>query len=422
MAVPNITVEVEFNQSPEAGVADTGTWTDISAYVRSGQITRGSNSFDGVTGVYTASTASVVLNNNDARFDPTNSSSSYWGSPGALPSGYTGTQVLPARKWRIRSTTGSGYTLWSGFADSWNLKYDLTGKDATCELVGTDVIKWLERLGDVSYITALEGAHTVGNRMFKLADGLTLDTSQIGADTTALQQDTPSGSTWSYMQLVASSGGGELYVDGQGRIVYRSRSATSTDTRSKVSQATFGDSGSELKYEDITITNDDVQLKNYFFVTRAGGTAQSAARGTSLDTFSTYELSITGLLLTTDADALLYAQHAVALLSGVDDGNKTVFGVPHIESLVVDPQSDPTTLNAQVLGRELGDRITVKFRPPGRASNPVNRDVFIREIQHSFGPATWVTKWGLQDATRYSFFVFDDATLGQFDDDKFGTY
>src|SRR5690349_21423678 len=121
MALPNITVEVMF---------DDVNWTDVSAYVRSGSITRGTSRFDGVVVQYEVGTASVVLDNRDARFDPTYTSSPYVGTSAHG----TGTQILPMKQWRIRTTTDGGHILWTGFADGWQLDYPNNGKDAICTL------------------------------------------------------------------------------------------------------------------------------------------------------------------------------------------------------------------------------------------------------------------------------------------------
>lgn len=71
MAVPYLKTEVQFT-SP--------TWTDISAYVRSASITRGSTRVDSPTVRYEAGTAELKLDNRDRRFDPTNLKGPYTSS------------------------------------------------------------------------------------------------------------------------------------------------------------------------------------------------------------------------------------------------------------------------------------------------------------------------------------------------------
>ena len=83
------------------------------------------------------------------------------------------------------------------------------------------------------------------------------------------------------------------------------------------------------------------------------------------------------------------------------------------DSITLTPLRDPR-LWPQVLGREIGDRITITRTPPGVA--PVTKDVFIRGITHTVDASsnTWQTTWDLQSASRYTgFFILDDATLGK---------
>lgn len=63
MAVPYLKTEIQFTPP---------TWTDVSPYVRSATIQRGSTRVDSPTVRYEAGTAELKLDNRDRRFDPTN--------------------------------------------------------------------------------------------------------------------------------------------------------------------------------------------------------------------------------------------------------------------------------------------------------------------------------------------------------------
>jgi hypothetical protein len=66
----------------------------------------------------------------------------------------------------------------------------------------------------------------------------------------------------------------------------------------------------------------------------------------------------------------------------------------------------------QIRQRDIGDRITIKRRPPGGGAT-ISRDVFIRGIQHAITDSTWLTTWVLQDATSLPQpFILGDATNG----------
>lgn len=165
----------------------------------------------------------------------------------------------------------------------------------------------------------------------------------------------------------------------------------------------------ELAYAACGRASDDATLANDVQITRAGGIMQRSTSPTSIAKYlfpRTY--SRDDVLLTSDAEAKSYAQWVRYVSSQ---------GENRFETLVIDPLADPAGLFPQVLGREIGDRITVWNRPASVAT-PVVKDCFIRGIQHDIDAVamTWQTTWTLQDATRYAnFFVLDSPTLGLLD-------
>jgi hypothetical protein len=68
-----------------------GTWTDITAYVRNGTITRPGSRLQGPVWQYQAGTCQLTLVNTSGRFDPDNSSSPYWGGSATRTATFTAT-------------------------------------------------------------------------------------------------------------------------------------------------------------------------------------------------------------------------------------------------------------------------------------------------------------------------------------------
>jgi hypothetical protein len=82
--------------------------------------------------------------------------------------------------------------------------------------------------------------------------------------------------------------------------------------------------------------------------------------------------------------------------------------------------TDPDRLTPVIFGLELGDRISVRLRVPGR-SDVIERQCFVRGITHEWAHAPaprWTTTLALQDASRHRFIIFDDPTFGVFDSDS----
>lgn len=110
---PTVTVEIGFASAPGVAQAAT-TWTDATPYVRSVQTTMGRSP---EAADFAAGTATLVLDNRDRRFDPTNTAGPYWPN------------VVPMRRIRIRATLGGeSFPIFSGFITGWPLTPSPPGK------------------------------------------------------------------------------------------------------------------------------------------------------------------------------------------------------------------------------------------------------------------------------------------------------
>lgn len=383
-----------------SGAADEPVWTDVTAWAQSGTVNRGATRVDGPIVQYDPSTCSVVLDNTDRRFDPNN-------LDGPYVDPLNGTTLVTAmRAVRIRALwAGVYYNLFRGLVDMWDVQWD-DPSDSLCTLTATDAFKVLAGI-DRTAVTPLGGGEDTGARINRVLDsaGWPAADRSIATGDSTLQETDLSGDALAELRLDADSEIGELYMDGAGRVVFRNRRALLEDTRSTVSQGSFGDLVGEIPYRDLSIATDDATFYNEVTVTRAGGAEQTAVDTASQALFyrKTYRPG-TDPILQTDADALAYAQWLLHV--SADPELRFV-------SATLDPRYQPTDLYPQVLGREIGDRVTITRRPPG-GGDPIVRDQFIRGISHSFAGLDWTTTWTFQDADRYgSFLVLDHATLGK---------
>lgn len=408
---PRLIVEVGFSaidttafhlDDPARGMLDAGRlaadiWTDIaeSTKVESISTRRGSTRVDSPLVTYEAGHATITVDDPDRRYDPTFLDGPY------VSAGQS--QVTPMRRVRVRAGwKGVTYDLWSGFADDWDLDWDAT--KATVTLTATDAFKPLaaRRRGPVAPVGAGEDA---GARVHRILDstGWPADLRQIGAGATALQATTLEGDPLAEAQLVADTEIGELYVNGAGEVVFRGRLALLTDARSAVSQGTFGHRKGVV---ELPLSTDDTQLYNEALITRRGGEQQYASDPVSMDEYLPKTFDRSDLLMLTDDEAAAYADWIVRVCSEPET---------RFDKIVLYPAADPDVLWPQVLGREIGDRITCVRYPP-KGGPPLIRDSFIRGIAHEIGGGLWRTEWTLQSATRAGgWLVLDDLTLGRLD-------
>lgn len=365
-------------------------------------VNRGTQRFDGVYARAEAGRAGITLDNTTRKYDPTNLAGPY------VAAGET--EIEPMRMFRLRAAwAGITYPLWRGFADEWAVDYNLPAISRT-KLTGTDGTKVVSNYDSVAGATVGAGEDT-GARINRVLDnaGWPASLRQVATGKTTVQGTDLSSNAWTEVLLNADTEIGEVYFDAQNRLVFRNRHAVLTEARSVNSQATFGDGAGELAFDRIGVANDDTQVRNIVRISRVGGTVQVAEDIASQAKYQKKTWGRSDLIMQTDAEAANYAAYVLALSKEAE---------LRFTSIRINPVDDPDSLWPHVLGRELGDRITVKLTPPGGGARIV-RDVFIRGIRHEMSADTWFTTWTLQDATaQLSFFVLDNATLGRLDNNS----
>lgn len=389
---------------PSRGKLDTAKlaagdyFTDVADWFRGASVRRGVARFDGVYGRAEAGTMTVALANEDRRFDPTNLAGPY------VAAGVT--QIKAGRAIRLRAIYATvAYDLFRGFITEPQLTYR-NPSVATTTFLATDGTEVLSNF-DQNAGGVVGGGEDTGARINRVADnaGWPAEERNVAVGATTVQGTDLSANAWAEIVRTSDTELGEVYFDVDGKLTFRNRHALYTDTRSNTAQAIFGDAGGELGFTDVELATDLRQTKNIIRLSHVGGVQQVVEDLTSQAEYRRRTWQRSDLLHQTDAEVLDYARHVLALLKDNE---------LRVDSITIDPLADPANLFPQVLGRKLGDRVTVKFTPPGGGAR-ISRDVFIRGIEHSAGNDTWRTRFVFQDATKFAFFVLDNATLGRLD-------
>lgn len=409
--MPRLIVEVAFSTAdptalhlddPERGRLGTArlgadVWTDLAeeTKIESATLRSGSTRVDSPLIRFEPGTASIAVDDPDGRYDPTNLDGPY------VSAGRT--QITAMRRVRVRAEwAGVVYPLWSGYTDLWDV--DWTPTKGTAVIQATDGFKVLaaRRRGAVAPVGEGETSDQRVNRILDSV-GWPAEQRQIGPGSTTLQATTLEGDPLAEAQLTADTEIGEFYMGRDGRAVFRGRTALLTDPRSATSQATFGH---RPGVSELPIATDDAQLYNEVLITRVGGQEQRAADPGSMEELLPRTFERSDLLMQTDEEAAAYAAWVLHVSAEPE---------VRFDTITIFPMSDPDVLWPQVLGREIGDRITCyRTRPKGRP--PLVRDAFIRGIQHEIGPSSWRTTWTLQSATRAgSWFTLDQPANGRLD-------
>jgi hypothetical protein len=303
----------------------------------------------------------------------------------------------------VGSTT---YPLWQGFSDDWLIEW-MDPADSLVTLTATDGFKALARVDNAATGAAGTG-ETTGDRIDRILDAAGWPTVNRDLDTgqTTVQSTTLAQNALTELYLTADTELGNLYMGPTNKVTFRDRHARLTDMRSKQPWWTFGDSTGEIPYSDLVISTNDDLVYNDISIARVGGTAQTANDSASIEAHLTRTFIRTDLTHQTDAASQHYANYILAANKDAD---------LRFDALTIDAQADDDRRWPVILGVEIGDRVTVRRRPPG-GGDAIERDCYVEGIAHEIEPPmTWRTTLQLSDAAHQLGFVLDDSELAVLD-------
>lgn len=389
----------------DTGIWDSSTWgpdvvwTDVSGYVRSAHTERG---FSRALQVWQAGTATVVLDNQDGRFSPTNLSGPY------VTSGIT--EVRPLRPIRIRATYSAvTYPIYQGYVQEWRESWSGGGPglgDAVATVTCADEFGRLAAV-DGMETSAQGGGELSGVRVHRVLDaaGHTGERAIESGENT-LQETTLADATLAELESVVVAEGGALYVAADGALTFEGRLALIENSRSLTAQAVFGDDGVDISYVDAEVTYDSDLVVNYAAYTCVGGTVQAVADNTSRALYGDRRQVLTDLTCETDAQALALAQWAVQQYK--DPESRFV-------SIVLMPRRNPAVMWPQALAREVRDLVTVNRNPPG--GHEISRACHIAGVSHDIADSTqWTTTFKLWSAELYTQYALSRWDVGEWDE------
>ena len=405
----SLTVEIGFDSNP----LDTSqTFTDVSTYVRNIEVNRGrQHALDD----FQTGTCSVVLDNTDDRFNPLNTSSPYYNST-------TGeTKVKPFKKIRVSAVYDSTtYRLFTGFITGYPESFGGQGVDATVRVQAVDLFKLLNlnTIGSRGWILGNSSRSLVGSARLGYADEQELSSARINrlldafgiptADRTISTGDlqvqagvSVDTNLLTALKQVEEAEQGQFFIGANGNAIFRDRNFKRT--QQFASNATFGNGVGELPFSDVITNFDESRIINIVSVTREGGTEQLLQNNDSIDEFGARSNSLTGTLNINDTDALDIATQRLAQFENTS---------PRVEGLVINPLGN-TSLWTQTLGRELGDKITVKVPTP--ASTTMEFDVHIESIRHSIDANNKTWSWNISTSAgaETGAWIIGSSRIGQ---------
>lgn len=304
---------------------------DVSEYVRSVSISRGkSRELDR----FSAGGASVTFNNETRTFDPVYAASPFFG------------QIVPKRRLRIALDNEIQF---DGTIDDWDVQYQAGGYSVAIANA-TDAIQNLANVTLNSYnpTTQLSGA-----RINSVLDaiGWSVTDREIDLGSQTLNNDPVSDGTnsFDYLQTVAQSESGDLFISREGKVKFVDRFAQISGTT-----PSFTDDGTAIPYTAIEAVVGSELLFNNITVTSSAGTANSVS-SESVAIFGEIDYNLNTLVNGLDDLQNL----ADFLLDKYKDPQYRIEGISVALNTLTEQQ------RADVLGLDLGDVINVSFTPSG---------------------------------------------------------
>jgi hypothetical protein len=396
-----LAVSIRFTASPSFGVdlvlgdsasplgtgvlSDEATLpVDITSLVNAVSINRGR---DRILDRHDAGRSTVTFTDATGLFDPDN--------------GTYADKILPMRQLKVTATySGVLYTLYSGFIDEWDYTYTPGENAAFVTLVATDAFRILN-LTTVTAVAGSSAGDLTGKRLGEILDEISWPASSrdFSPGLTTCQADPGTArDTLSACQNVTDTELGAFFAKTNGVLKFMDRNAIVKAHGS--SPTVFVDTGAGIYYESIDFDIDDTILANDVTVQRTGGTAQNVSDKTSIASFFLRDLSRTGLLMDTDADAL---QQAKAILNERKDPEL------RIGAITIDAYGDTSNRVIAALDTELFDPIKVTRTQPGGGT--VTRTLSVQGIEHMITPSSWKTTFQTAEKILDGF-ILDSATSG----------
>jgi hypothetical protein len=202
--------------------------------------------------------------------------------------------------------------------------------------------------------------------------------------------------TSSELQKVADSEYAPLFVDRSGVLTLYYQNQIRTQTRSIVSQGTYGAGGIAIG-QDVAIAYDGDSMRNTASITMSKGGVYEQSNATSVTAYGAAEASVD-----TQVASLANAQAIGNIVTG---WGGQVYPKADPFEVVLSPSADWSN----ALDRELNDRITLVIQPP--TGNAITTPMLVSRISHSVVPGEWRTTF--EGSARWAAaFIINQSLIG----------
>lgn len=369
----------------ELGFIDDGveTFTDISEFFQNYSIRRGKSR---ELERYQTGQASVQFENNTRAFDPTFEASPYFG------------QIVPKRSLRITNGTAVQFV---GIVEDWNISYEPGGQSiAVCQAFDAFSLLGGINFADVSFTEELTSERVEAvldeinwdeSRRDIQGSGATLSAATVLDDTNTLE----------YLNKVAQSDPGDIFISRDGDVAFRGRNLGFTSE-----SLVFTDAGTAIPYQTISAIYGSELLYNNVTVSSEGVGTVVAQASDSIEIYGERDEEVETFLSSIDQ------------VQDLADYLVNRYGEPEFrfDGLTINLNSLSSEDRGKVLAIELAEPVLVQFTP-NNISPAIQRYAKVIGVEQNVNPQDQKLTLRLQ-STQGSLFILDDTVFGRLDEDN----
>jgi hypothetical protein len=343
-----------------------------------------------------AGVASITVDNSDRRFDPLYVDGPYFG------------QLIPRRSVIISSNE---LPVFRGFIDDFDIQYE-PGKQSVVRIDSSDAFSVLANSGLEEFTP---DSQLSGARINAVLDRPEVDWPTEARDidagnSTMLDADVAEGTgTLEYLQLVANSEFGTLFLAKDGKITYRERNAVPNTPDLVFSDEIVAGVYTGIQFADVNIVYGSENLYNRITLENADLIPEQAFAedADSQALYGPRVLNNSGVLIQDPAQLQFLADFLLARYKEPQYRFETV-------TVVLDTLTEAN--QDKVLDLEIGDIVLVRFEPSD-IPPAIEQYCRIIGVNHDWNPASKNISFSLE-RLDFAIFILDDLVLGELDNDR----
>ena len=386
------------------GKLDTGTlggiqFADLTTLVQSINITRGRSR---QLQEFNAGTATVAFWNKTRVLDPLNTASPYWNTSANM------TGIVPRLPIQILA---NGIPIYTGIIQDWNVDYDRGNNDivyAQC----ADSFTVLASASLADHTTTQQATGARINEVLDYSEVMYQGPRQIGTGSSVLGGTSANagfsiseGTTvLNYLQTIATSEQGFLYVAADGTLTFKGR----TEVLNRKADAVFtGDTSVGIPYQTLSNQFGDELLYNVIVTESPAGGPYSTQDADSIAQYQAQTYSNTGLLNATVTEL----QDLGSYLLGKYKQPVLRFTGLSCQLLALDQAKQ----NA-CLGLDLTDIASVTKHFATGTPTSSTQTVIVSGVSHNITPGNHIITYTFESTDSNQYFTLDDLIFGTLDE------